>query len=92
VQRLDRGGDVFDLNTRGRFAQLRLQNQTGRTYVRQIDIIYANGERQCVEVNRALEGNHAMINIDLDGDAHRIDKLVVDGRSNYEGTYQLYAM
>ena len=92
VERLDRGGDVFDLQGRARFAQLRLQNQTGRTVVRQIDIVFADGSRQCVQVNRALVGNHDMINIDLDGDARRIDKIFVDGRSARTGGYQLYAM
>jgi hypothetical protein len=91
-QRLDRGGDRFDLRTRERFSQLRLQNQTGRTLVRQIDIVFADGSRQCVEVNRVLDGNHAMINVDLDGDARRIDKIFIDGRSSRFGSYQLYAM
>jgi len=92
VERLDRGGDMFDLRTRGRFAQLRLQNQTGRTHVRQIDIVFADGSRQCVQLNRVLEGNHAMINIQLDGGTRRIDQILVDGRSSRDGSYQLYAM
>ena len=92
LERLDRRGDLFDLSTRGRFTQLRLQNQSGRTLVRQIEIVFANGERQVVHVGRALEGNHAMINVDLDGDARRIDKIFVDGRSGRDGSYQLYAM
>jgi hypothetical protein len=92
LERLDRGGDLFDLSTRGRFTQLRLQNQSGRTLVRQIEIVFANGERQIVHCGRALEGNHAMIDVDLDGDARRIDKIFVDGRSGRDGSYQLYAM
>jgi hypothetical protein len=96
LERLDRSfgarGDLFDLGTRGRFTQLRLQNQSGRTLVRQIEIVFANGERQVVQVGRALEGNHAMINIDLEGDARRIDKIFVDGRSGRRSSYQLYAM
>lgn len=92
LDRLDRRGDMFDLSTRGRFSQLRLQNQSGRTLVRQIEIVFENGQRQLVRVDRALEGNHAMVNIDLDGDARRIDKIFVDGRSGRGGSYQLYAM
>ena len=91
-ERLERGGDVFDLSSRERFSQLRLQNQTGRTLVRQIDIVFADGQRQCVQVNQLLDGNHAMINVDLDGDARRIDKIFIDGRSGLNGSYQLYAM
>lgn len=97
LERLERGGDRFDLSPdgnipRGRFAQLRLQNQTGRTHVRQIDIVFADGSRQCVQLNRVLEGNHAMINIQLDGGTRRIDQILVDGRSSRDGSYQLYAM
>lgn len=96
IERLGRrfgsGGDMFDLRTQGRFAQLRLQNQTGRTHVRQIDIVFADGSRQCVQLNRVLEGNHAMINIQLDGGTRRIDQILVDGRSSRDGRYQLYAM
>ena len=92
VERLERGGDVFDLRSRERFSQLRLQNQFGRTQIRQIDIVYADGSRQCVQLNRTLDGNHAMVNVDLDGDGRRIDKIFVDGRSSRDGAYQLYAM
>ena len=92
LERLERRGDMFDLSTRGRFTQLRLQNQSGRTLVRQVEIVFANGERQVVQCGTALDGNHAMINIDLEGDARRIDKIFVDGRSGRDGSYQLYAM
>ena len=92
IERLERGGDVFDVRGYQRFSQLRLQNQTGRTYVRQIEIVFTNGERRVVRVNRALEGNHAMINIDLQGDGRRIDRIFVDGRSARSGSYQLYGM
>ena len=92
-QRLDRGGDVFDLRrSHERFAQLRLQNQTGRTVVRSIEIIFGNGQRQLVHVNRVLAGNHAMVNVDIEGNARRIARIIVDGRSGRGGSYQLYAM
>lgn len=93
AQRLERGRDVFDFGYSGeRFAQLRLQNQTGRTVVRTIEIVFANGERQLVHVNQILEGNHAMVNIDIDGNTRRIARIIVDGRSGRAASYQLYAM
>lgn len=92
VERLERGGDVFDLRQRARFDQLRLQNQAGRMFVRQIDVVFADGSRQCVQVNRQLVGNHDMIEIDLDGNGRRIARVLVDGRSARDGSYQLYAM
>ena len=91
-QRLERGGDVFDVRTRQRFQQLRLQNQSGRTFVRSIEIVFMNGQRQRIDVGRMLEGNHAMVTVDLPGDARRIDRIIVEGRSRRSGSYQLYAM
>lgn len=92
-ERLERGGDVFDLRyQRERFSQLRLQNQIGRTLVRHIEIVFANGERQHVHVDRVLDGNYAMVNIQLDGGSRRIAHVIVDGRSQRGSSYQLYAM
>jgi hypothetical protein len=88
---IERTGGVFDVSARQRFGQLRLQNQTGRTFVRTIEIVYGNGERRCIEVNRVLNGNHDMVNIDLD-QSRRISQVIVDGRSGRRGTFQLYAM
>jgi hypothetical protein len=91
TQSLDRYVDRFDVNTRGLFGQVRLQNQTGRTYVRGIEIQFIDGSCQRVAVNQLLDGNHAMVNITLDG-RRRIDRIVVDGRSEMGGGVQLYAM
>ena len=90
-QRLERGGDVFDVRTRHRFQQLRLQNQSGRTFVRSIEVVFMNGQRQRIDVGRMLEGNHAMVTVDLPGDSRRIDRIIVEGRSRRSGSYQLYA-
>lgn len=89
VERLGRRNDVFDV--RGRFAQLRLQNQTGRTYVRSIEVQFTDGSRQRMRVNRTLDGNHAMVNLQLDG-SRRLDRIFVDGYSERGGSIQLYAM
>jgi hypothetical protein len=70
---LERGRQIAELHTHERFGQVRLQNQTGRMYVARITIVFANGERQAVEVDRVLDGNHAMVNIDLDG-GRQIDR------------------
>jgi hypothetical protein len=82
---------VFDVRTRHRFQQLRLQNQSGRTFVRSIEVVFRNGQRQRIHVGRMLEGNHAMVTVDLPGDSRRIDRIIVEGRSRRSGSYQLYA-
>lgn len=90
---MHRGGQVFEVDRRERFAQLRLQNQHGRTAVERIIVEFANGEQQIVDGRRRpLDGNHAMIDIDLDGDGRRIDRVIVVGRSAPGASYQLYAM
>jgi hypothetical protein len=83
---------VADISSRQRFDQLRLQNQYGRSTVRAIIVQFENGERQRVAVNRVLAGNHAMVNIDLDGRGRRIDKIIVVGHSSRNAALQLYAM
>lgn len=91
IESLGRFDDAFDVRSRGLFGQLRLQNQTGRTYVRGIEIQFADGSRQRVAVNQLLDGNHAMVNVTLDS-TRRIDRILVDGRSEGGGGVQLYAM
>jgi hypothetical protein len=83
---------VADLSTRHRFEQLRLQNQTGRTSVKSVIVVFQNGERQRVPVNRVLRGNHSMVDIDLNGQGRRIDRVIVVGDSGRRGSLQLFAM
>ena len=71
---------------------MRLQNQSGRTFVRSIEIVFMNGQRQRIDVGRMLEGNHSMVTVDLPGGSRRIDRIIVEGRSRRSGSYQLYAM
>jgi hypothetical protein len=92
IETLEGRGDAFHIDARERFTQLRLQNQTGRSFVRAILVELGNGERQRIEVNRVLSGNHDMVNIQLPGGARRIERIVVLGDSRRNGTYQLYAM
>jgi hypothetical protein len=87
-----RGTEVVDVWSRDRFNSLRLQNQAGETYVRAIIVEYANGERQRVAVNRALEGHRTRVDVQLPGGARRIARVVVIGESSADAAYQLYAM
>jgi hypothetical protein len=88
IEQLGRYNDSFDV--RGRFAQLRLQNQAGRSYVRSIVVQFVDGSRQTLRVNQTLDGNHAMVNLSLDS-SRRIDRIFVDGHTQ-SGGIQLYAM
>jgi hypothetical protein len=89
IEQLGRYNDSFD--ARGRFAQLRLQNQAGRSYVRSIVVQFVDGSRQTMRVNQTLDGNHAMVNLSLDS-SRRIDRIFVDGYTQSGGGIQLYAM
>ena len=82
----------IDVSMRDRFGQVRLQNKTGRTHVRAIMIQFRNGEQQVIRVDRLLFGHRERVDIDLSGEARRIDRIVVVGRTGQDGSYQLYAM
>lgn len=88
VQQLGRYNDEFDV--RGRFGQVRLQNNSGRSYVRSIEVQFTDGSSQIMRVNQLLDGNHAMVNLTLDS-SRRLDRILVDGYTQ-SGGIQLYAM
>lgn len=90
--RQDRRAEVVDVWSRDRFNSLRLQNQSGRTFVRAIVLEYADGQRQRVRVGRVLEGHRTRVDIQLPGGARRLERVVVIGDASPDAAYQLYAM
>jgi hypothetical protein len=63
--------------TLGRFRRLRVQAIRGAAYVDFIEVRYANGEQQHIDVNRRL-GRGEVADIDLNG-AHRLQAITVHG-------------
>jgi hypothetical protein len=83
--------EVIQVPTRMPFWQMRLQHQTGRSYIDAIVIEFSNGQRQVVRIGRVIQGRER-VNIDLHGDLRRVDRVIIHGRPGPRGLYQLYAM
>jgi hypothetical protein len=87
--RLTRGGLAVEVNDSGTFTQLRLQTETGRARVGQLIVQFADGSDQVVNLDRALTG---YVDIPLDGNNRRIDRILVTGASPGRGALQVFAI
>jgi hypothetical protein len=76
----------------GRFDTLKLQELNGRTTVKQVTIVFADGCAQNVVLNQTLDANSPTLTIDLDGKHREIQRVVVTGSSSWNGTYELFAV
>jgi hypothetical protein len=67
----------------GRFGSLQLTAASGRTFIRQLDVQFDNGQHQVVrEINRTLIGDQR-VTVDLDGNRRAIRRIVVYGSDVY---------
>jgi hypothetical protein len=89
---LSRGRDTIDVNLRGTFTQLRLQTAVGTSYIERVIVRFADGSRQVVEVRRAVDPYHRMLQFLLDGNNRRIDRIVVIGRSHRDAAIQVFGI
>ena len=90
---LDRGRTVIDVEQRRPFQQLRLQQTTlGMSFIERVVVRFDNGERQIINVNQRLSSRNPMINLDLDGQMRRVDKIIVMGDSRRGGAIQVFGI
>lgn len=74
---IDVGGQL------GRFGTLRIQATSGRVFVKQVYVQFANGERQIVRnLDRTLTSGESLT-LDLDGSRRAIRRVVVSGSSSH---------
>lgn len=71
----------------GRFRRLRVQAIRGAAYVDFIEIRYANGEQQHVDVKRRI-GRGEVADIDLNG-SHRLQAITVHGEPDHHSQIQV---
>jgi hypothetical protein len=83
-----RGGLAFDVNDAGTFTQLRLQTEAGTARVDRLIVLFADGSDQVVNLDRALTG---YVDIPLDGNNRRIERILVTGASG-RGGLQVFAI
>lgn len=89
---LDRGRTVIDVNQRRPFQQLRLQTTNGASRIDRVVVLFENGGRQVISVNQRLSPRNPMVNIDLDGQMRRVDRIVVMGDSRRGGAIQVFGI
>lgn len=89
---LDRGRTVIDVNQRRPFQQLRLQTTSGASRIDRVVVTFENGGRQVINVNQRLSTRNPMVNIDLDGQMRRVDRIIVMGDSRRGGAIQVFGI
>jgi hypothetical protein len=77
----DDGRDMLRVFDRGTFTQLRLQTTGGRVHVDAVTIHFADGAKQIARLGRALGNHDRFVEIPLDGNNRRIDRVTVVGGS-----------
>ncbi|MDQ3363876.1 MAG: hypothetical protein M3680_00385 [Myxococcota bacterium] len=91
--RIDAGRQFINLGANlGTFDQLRLHQTAGESTITQVAIKFADGQTQVVRVGQRLNHWNADITIDLDGNARRIEGVVVYGATAEGSSYQLLAL
>ena len=88
---LFRGRAMLDVNTKARFSTLKL-DASGAFYVEKILVIYGNGEKQTISVDKQIGRRAPAATIDLEGRTRQIDKLVVIGKGNARASLSVQAI
>jgi hypothetical protein len=86
------GRDSIAVGDRGTFTQLRLQMATGASRLDRVVICFADGSQQVVDVDRVLDRQRSMFEIQLDGNNRRIDRVIIDGGSSRRGELLVYGI
>ena len=89
---LDRRANIIDVNQRRPFQQLRLQTSNGMSFIDRVIVRFENGERQVIDVNQRLSTRNPMINLDLEGQRRRVDRIIVMGDSRRGGAIQVFGI
>jgi hypothetical protein len=74
------------------FTTLRLLSAGGKSLINRVEIQFANGRRQLVELDKYLTASSPSIVIDLDGDRRSIRKVTVVGRNARQSSFSVQAM
>ncbi len=76
-----------------RFSMLKLQSSSGKSLIYRVEIQFANGRTQVVEINKYLNAGSPLIALDLAGEGSRsIRKVTVVGRNARQSSYSVLAI
>jgi hypothetical protein len=73
------------------YSKLKLDASRGNTFIDKLVIVFANGTRQVVDLDKSLAMRGAPLVIDLEGKNRRIAKVVVYGKSNRRAAISVLA-
>jgi hypothetical protein len=86
------GRDAIEVTDRGTFTQLRLQSLGGFARVDRVIIEFANGSRQVAHLERVLDARGELLEIQLDGNNRRIDRITVVGTTGRRGALEVFGI
>ena len=86
---LVRGQECIEVRDRGTFTQLRLQSDGGFALVDRVIVQFADGTSQVADLDRRLDERGEFVELALDGNNRRIDRIVVTGAP---GDLQVFAI
>jgi hypothetical protein len=89
---LTRAEDCIDVRDRGTFTQLRVQADGSLARVDRVVVQFADGARQVEDLDRVLGGRSDYIDIPLDGNNRRIDRILVTGSTSQRGAIQVFGI
>ena len=86
---LARGTACIDVRDHGTFTQLRLQSDRGSAWVDRVIVQFGDGSDQVADLDRVLDQHGEFVEIPLDGNNRRIDRIIVTGAT---GDLQVFAI
>lgn len=89
---LARGRTSIEVRDRGTFTQLRLQTAGGVAWIDRVIVRFADGSHQVAELDRTLDRRGELVEIALDGNNRRIDRITVIGDGNRHGALQVFGI
>jgi hypothetical protein len=84
--------DCIEVSDPGTFTQLRLQNDGGIDRIDRVTIRFADGSAQVADLERVLDDRGEFVEIALDGNNRRIDKILIAGAPGSRGALQVYGI
>lgn len=93
VDRATSGATSFQVGRSHKsFTTVKLQRTAGKSLVRRVQIQFANGRTQTVDLNQYLTASNPSITIDLAGHTRSIAKVTVIGRNARHAAYRVLAI
>jgi hypothetical protein len=86
---LTRGRDIIRLEAPSRFNQIRIQSTKGASYIAQVTVLYTDGTRQVVSLNRWIRAGSPLLHFNLNS-TRPIDRLLINGSTSRSARYQVF--